>query len=128
MSAVSPDRLGRNGKAYTTLYASYIHLIQSIYTPASPLPTSQPPSTSKVHPTMAKVDLNKLFKALHGKIGGLVFRRLPDGSIVVSGAPLRRKKKGTPKQKAYWGTFAERTQFAKWAAKEYPIYARLAAE
>jgi hypothetical protein len=77
---------------------------------------------------MAIVDLNDLFKTLRGKIGGLVFRRMPDGSIVVSGAPLRRKKKGTPGQKAYRRTFTERTQFAKWAAREYPVYARLAAE
>jgi hypothetical protein len=78
---------------------------------------------------MAKVDLSKLFKNLRGRIGGLVFRRMPDGSIVVSGAPTYKKKKGTPAQKAYrHGTFRERTQWAKWAQHEYPIYAQLAAE
>jgi hypothetical protein len=78
---------------------------------------------------MAKVDLSKLFKNLRGKIGGLVFRCMPDGSIVVSSAPTYKKKKGTPAQKAYrHGTFRERTQWAKWAQHEYPIYAQLAAE
>ena len=78
---------------------------------------------------MAKVDLSKLFKNLRGKIGGPVFRRMPDGSIVVSSAPKYKKKGGTPAQKAYRnGTFKERTQWAKWAQHEYPIYAQLAAE
>jgi hypothetical protein len=76
---------------------------------------------------MAKVDFTEIFNSLRGKIGRLVFRRLPDGSIVVSSAPRGRKKKGTPGQKAYRRTFKERTQFAKWAAKEYPVYAQLAA-
>jgi hypothetical protein len=77
---------------------------------------------------MAIVDLSKLFKNLHGKIGGLVFRRMRDGSIVVGSAP-QYKKKATPAQNVYrHETFRERTQWAKWAAKEYPIYAQLAAE
>ena len=76
---------------------------------------------------MAKVDLNKLVKSLHGKVGDLVFRQMPDGSIVVSSAP-QKKRRSTKAQKAYRrGTFTDRTQWAKWAYKEYPIYARLAA-
>lgn len=78
---------------------------------------------------MAKVDLSKLFRNLRGRIGGLVFRRMPDGSTVVSITPKHKKKKGTPAQKEYrQGTFRERTQWAKWAQHEYPIYAQLAAE
>ncbi|HEX2990785.1 MAG TPA: hypothetical protein VHO49_08905 [Anaerolineales bacterium] len=38
---------------------------------------------------MAEVDLHDLFKRLRGKIGGLVFRRLPHGSTVVSGVSSR---------------------------------------
>jgi hypothetical protein len=41
---------------------------------------------------MAKADLNKLFKSLHGKVGELVFREMPNGSIVVSSAPKRSAK------------------------------------
>ena len=124
----SPVAEQKDSRAYTTLYAPYIHLILSLYSYAYSLPASQPPPYEKGHSTMAIVDINELFETLRGKIGRLVFRRLPDGRLVVSGAPLRRKKKGTPGQKAYRRTFKERTQFAKWAAKEYPVYARLAAE
>ena len=77
---------------------------------------------------MAKVDLNKLIQSIHGKVGDLVFREMPDGSIVVSKVPTRKKKKGTPAQLAYRnGTFKGRTQWAKWAQHKYPIYAELAA-
>jgi hypothetical protein len=78
---------------------------------------------------MASVDITKLFKTLRGKIGGLVFRHMPDGSIVVSSAPQKRRRRSSKAQKAYRrGTFRDRTQWAKWAYKEYPIYARLAAK
>ena len=78
---------------------------------------------------MARVRLDKIIKALRGKIGGLIFRLMPDGSIVVSSAPHSRKGKGTPNQKAYrTGTFRDRTQWAKWAHKHYPIYEELAAD
>jgi hypothetical protein len=77
---------------------------------------------------MAKADLNTLFKSLHGKVGDLVFREMPDGSIVVSSAP-KKKRKSSKRQKAYRnGTFKDRTQWAKWAQHEYPVYAQLAAE
>jgi hypothetical protein len=78
---------------------------------------------------MARAHLDKIIKALRGKIGGLIFRLMPDGSIVVSSAPHYRKGKGTPNQKAYrQGTFPDRVQWARWAYKEYPIYAQLAAD
>jgi len=78
---------------------------------------------------MAKLKKNSPLKGLRGKVGDLVFREMPDSSIVVSRAPTRKKKKGTPAQMAYRnGTFKGRTQWAKWAQKEYPIYAQLAAE
>jgi hypothetical protein len=77
---------------------------------------------------MAKADLNKLIKSLHGKVGDFVFREMPDGSVVVSIAP-KKKQKASKGQKAYrHGTFTDRTQWAKWAYKHYPIYEELAAE
>ncbi len=76
---------------------------------------------------MAKVKINKLIAELRGEIDGLIFRQMPDGSIVVSKAPKRKKRKATPRQKAYrQGTFTDRTQWARWAQHEYPIYAELA--
>jgi hypothetical protein len=78
---------------------------------------------------MAKAKLSKLIEELHGEIDGLVFREMPDGSIVVSKVPERKKKKATPAQNAYRkGTFKERTDWAQWAYKHYPIYEELAAD
>jgi hypothetical protein len=77
---------------------------------------------------MAKVDLNKLIKSLHGKVGDIVFREMPDGTIVASLAP-KKKQKASKGQKAYrHGTFTDRTQWASWAYKHYPIYEELAAK
>jgi hypothetical protein len=76
---------------------------------------------------MAKVNLNKILKELRGKIGDLVFRHMPDGSIVVSSVQRRRKRRDSPAQKAYQATFRGRSQWAKWAQHEYPVYAELAA-
>ena len=77
---------------------------------------------------MAEAELSKMIKSIRGKVGGLVFRQMPDGSIVVSSAP-KKKRRSSKGQKAYRkGTFTDRAQWAKWAQHEYPIYARLAAE
>ena len=45
---------------------------------------------------MAKAKLSKLIESLQGEIDGLVFREMPDGSIVVSKVPRRKKRKATP--------------------------------
>jgi hypothetical protein len=77
---------------------------------------------------MAKADLNKLVQSLRGRVGDLVFRQMPDGSIVVSSAP-KKKRRSSQRQKDYrQGTFKERAQWAKWAYREYPVYAQLAAD
>ena len=77
---------------------------------------------------LAKVNINRLLDGLRGKIKGVVFRSMPDGSTVVSSRPTYKKGKSTPKQNEYRrGTFKERTQWAKWAQHAYPIYAELAA-
>ena len=75
---------------------------------------------------MAKVTLNQLLEMLQGGIGGLVFRQMPDGTIIISGAPHYHRRKTTKKQKAHWERFREATQHAKWAAKKHPVYAKLA--
>ena len=76
---------------------------------------------------MAKVTLNDLLEAIRGGIGGLVFRRRPDGTIIVSGAPRYHKKRGSPKQRAYRQHFKEQTRYARALAQTHPIYAELAA-
>ncbi len=62
---------------------------------------------------MAKVNINKLLEVLRGKIGDLVFRHMPDGSLVVTGLP-RKSKKDSPVQKAHQSRFAEGSGFANW--------------
>lgn len=76
---------------------------------------------------MAKVDINQLMAVLQGSIGDLVFRQRPDGSIIVSRAPLFRKGKATAKQKAHRQRFKEAALYARSAAKVHPVYGELAA-
>lgn len=75
---------------------------------------------------MAKVTLNQLLEILQGGIGNLVFRQMPDGTIIISGAPRYNKSKTTEKQKAHRERFREAARHAKWAARKHPIYAELA--
>ena len=78
---------------------------------------------------MAKAKLSKLIEELHGEIDGLVFREMPDGSIVVSKVPRRKKRKATTAQKEYRnGIFPGRVRWAKMAQHQYPIYKELAAD
>jgi hypothetical protein len=51
---------------------------------------------------MAKVKLNALIQSLKGQIDGMVLREMPDGTIVVSKVPRRKKRNATPAQKAYF--------------------------
>jgi hypothetical protein len=75
---------------------------------------------------MVKVTLNQLLEMLQGGIGDLVFRQMPDGTIIISGTPRHNKRKTTKKQKAHRERFREAAKHAKWAARKYPIYAELA--
>jgi hypothetical protein len=77
---------------------------------------------------MAQVNLSKYLLSLRGKVGDIVFRLMPDGSIVAS-STSKKKRRSSPGQKAYRrGTFTDRSRWAKWAQHEFPIYAELAAE
>jgi hypothetical protein len=84
---------------------------------------------------MTRVILDGTIKALRGKIGGLIFRQMPDGSTVVSQAPpektrrqkKRAKLKRSPRQKAHNSNFREAVYYARPAAKAQPLYAELAA-
>jgi len=75
---------------------------------------------------MAKVTLNQLLEMLQGGIGGLVFRQMPDGTIILSGAPRPNKRKATKKQKAHRQRFRAAAKRARWLAHEHPVYAELA--
>jgi hypothetical protein len=75
---------------------------------------------------MAKVTMNQLIKLLQGRVGGAVFRQMPDGTIILSGAPRPNKRKATKKQKEHRERFSMAAKDARWLAGQYPIYAELA--
>lgn len=83
---------------------------------------------------MAKVILNGPATVFRGKIGNMIFRQMPNGTIVVSSAPpkltgrhkKRAKLKRSTKQKAHNSHFKDGVCYAK-AAQTQPVYADLAA-
>ena len=75
---------------------------------------------------MAKVTMNQLTKAFRGQIGGLVFRHMPDGSVLVSKAPDFSSRKFSKRQKDHQQRFQDASAYARNAAKTQPVYAELA--
>ena len=75
---------------------------------------------------LAKVKMNELMTELSGQIGGLVFRQMPNGDLLVSAAPNFRRRKFSPKQKKQQQRFREAAAYARSAAKTQPVYAELA--
>ena len=49
---------------------------------------------------MAIVKLSSLIEEVHGQVGGLVFRRGPNGQTFVSGAPRKKRPKSKKAQRA----------------------------
>jgi hypothetical protein len=84
---------------------------------------------------MPKVLFHGSIEGFQGRIGNLIFRRLPDGSTVVSEAPpkltgrqrKRAKEKRSASQKAHNERFSNSSDYASWASKQIPVYAELAA-
>ncbi len=84
---------------------------------------------------MAKVAYTGSVTGFRGKIGNLIFRQMPNGTIVVSAAPAkltgrqkkRAKLKRSEKQKGHNSRFKEATIYARYAARVHPVYAELAA-
>jgi hypothetical protein len=79
---------------------------------------------------MALINLNKIFGEITGLLGNLVFRRRPDGKLIVSSKPRykgKRGHKGTPAQRAHRQRVSDMAPFASHLAKIHPIYAELAA-
>jgi hypothetical protein len=83
---------------------------------------------------MTKVILHGSIKEIRGKLGNLIFRKLKDGTIVVSAAPpkkdrrqkKRAKEKRSPAQKAQNNRFTEASAYGTVAQFE-PVYVKLAA-
>lgn len=74
---------------------------------------------------MAKVTFNSLLEVIRGSIGKLVFRKRPDGTVIISGAPRYEKDRRSQKQKEYRAHFKQGSAWAKWADDYYPIYKEL---
>lgn len=84
---------------------------------------------------MTKVLFHGSIEGFQGRMGGLIFRRLPDGTTVVTQAPpkknkrqkKRAKEKRSPRQKDHNERFSDSSSYAKWASRDNPVYAELAA-
>jgi hypothetical protein len=84
---------------------------------------------------MTKVLFHGSIEGFRGQIGGLIFRRLPDGTTVVTQAPSKKdkrqkkraKEKRSAHQKAHNKRFTNSSAYARWASRKNPIYAELAA-
>lgn len=75
---------------------------------------------------MPKVIMNEIIKAFRGAIGDMVFRQMPDGSVVVSMRPIFHGRKFSKAQKDHQSRFKEASRYARFAAKSQPIYAERA--
>ena len=83
---------------------------------------------------MSKVLFHGSIQGFRGRIGGLIFRQLPDGSTIVTTAPPKKtrkekkkaKLKRSPRQRAHNERFEEASAYAR-RAQTKPIYAELAA-
>jgi hypothetical protein len=83
---------------------------------------------------MTKVIFHGSVKALRGRIGGLIFKQLPDGTTVVTQAPSKKNsrekkrawEKRSKEQKAHNNRFGRASAYAK-VAQVDPVYVKLAA-
>ena len=84
---------------------------------------------------MTKVRFHGSIEGFRGRIGDLIFRRLPDGTTVVTQAPPKKnkrqkeraKEKRSPRQKDHNERFSDSSAYARRASRQNPIYAELAA-
>ncbi len=75
---------------------------------------------------MAKVRTNVVVQGISGGIGALVFRQMPNGETYVSGSPDFSRRKFSQGQKDHQSRFRRAAVYARDAAKQQPIYAKLA--
>jgi hypothetical protein len=84
---------------------------------------------------MTRVILNGTVKGFRGKIGGLIFRQLPDGTTVMSQGQSKKnsrekkraKERRSARQKEHNNRFQEAVFYARAAARTELLYAELAA-
>lgn len=64
---------------------------------------------------MPKVSLNELIKSVCGKVGGLISRGMPDGTLVVRCAPEYRQRQAALKQEAHRARLKAAAEYGSWA-------------
>ena len=78
---------------------------------------------------MAKVTFHQYLEAIRGKIDRLILRRRPDGTVILSRAPeryKRKKRRFSPAQLAHQERMKQAAAYATEADDIYPIYTELA--
>ncbi len=76
---------------------------------------------------MAKVKSNVVVRGISGKLGGLVFQHMPDGTTYVRKPPDFSHRKFSEGQTTHQNRFQLAAMYARDASKTQPIYAKLAA-
>jgi len=72
---------------------------------------------------MPKVVLHPWIKELHGKMGDVVFKRLPNGETIMTNRPDMSAVKWSPAQKAHRKRFKQASAYAKAAMADPKIRA-----
>jgi hypothetical protein len=76
--------------------------------------------------TMTKSKMSAGVKGLSSKVGGLIYRQMPDGTTVISKSSDYSRIKSTRGQGDSQQHLQGAARYARWAAKAQPIYAELA--
>jgi|WetSurMetagenome_2_1015567.scaffolds.fasta_scaffold376261_1 hypothetical protein len=71
---------------------------------------------------MAKVALNPMLKEIRGRVGNMVYRRMPNGKTIVSSLPDMSRVEWSDAQQAHRERFKEAIFYAK-AAMTHPVTA-----
>jgi hypothetical protein len=75
---------------------------------------------------MTKSKMSEGVKGLSSRVGGLIYRQMPDGTTVVSKSPDYSGIKSIREQGDHQQRLQGAVRYARWAAKAQPIYVELA--
>lgn len=75
---------------------------------------------------MTKAKMSEAVKEFNGRMSGLIYRQMPDGTTLVSRTPDPSGHKFIKGQKERQQRLQRAARYARWAAKAQPIYAELA--
>ena len=75
---------------------------------------------------MTKSKMSEGVKGLSSRVGGLIYRQMPDGTTVVNKSPDYDGIKSSRGPRDHQQRLQGAARYARWAAKAQPIYAKLA--